>query len=146
MGKNLVSIVAIVLSIVSLSFAWHRKHIEVSSLTLRDDSGRKYAVIDANHHQFSLYNSNGTEMVTIDVVKGGANVIVRGADGFESIRLSTWATEAEGGSYIHILPAGWQDNPGGPPPPVVHISKNGVVTELQQNTSGASDRTNRTGP
>lgn len=128
MQKNAVSVVAIILSAAALSVTWLRKDIETSSLTLKSRSGHVYAVLDANHEQFTLYDSHNNAAVDIQVTGEGSNVIVHGADGFERIRLSTWASEAEG-SYIHILHDGWQKDDFKRPSEAVNISKNGVKAE-----------------
>lgn len=128
MRKNAISAIAIILSIIAISAAWPRKNMQVTSLTLKDRSGHIYATIDAEHQQFAIYNPNGKEAVEIQTVKEGTNFIIHGTDGFERIRLSTWASESEG-SYIQILQDGWQkDNFRGPFEAVL-ISKHGVRAE-----------------
>lgn len=134
MNKNLLSVVAIILSITSIIVVlMPRKDISASSLTLRDQSGKVWAVIDANHNLFAIYNPNtGRDesdwnknmLFEIETVEDGTNVILHGKDGFERIRLSTWTSGSEG-SYITILRDGWQ-NSKDVSLDVVHISKDGV--------------------
>ena len=133
MKKNLLSIVAIILSITAIVVvSIPRKDIEASSLTLRDKSGKVWAVIDANHNLFAIYNPktgrdesnwNSNMLFEIETVEDGMNLILHGKDGFERIRLSTW-TSKPGGAYISILKDGWQNNSNDPVSIV--ISKDGV--------------------
>jgi len=132
--KNLLSVVAIILSITAIIVVlMPRKDINASSLTLKDRSGKVWAVIDANHNLFAIYNpntgrneSNWNEnmLFEIETVEDGMNLILHGKDGFERIRLSTWTSGSEG-SYITILRDGWQNSKDAPLD-VVHISKDGV--------------------
>ncbi len=134
MRKNLLSVVAIILSITTIIVVLvPRKDINASSLTLRDQSGKVWAVIDANYHLFAIYNpktgrdeSNWNEsmLFEIETVEDGTNIILFGKDGFERIRFSTWTSGSEG-SYITILRDGWQ-NSKDVSHDVVHISKDGV--------------------
>lgn len=134
MKKNLLSVVATILSITAIVIVlMPRKDINASSLTLRDSSGKVWAFIDANHNLFAIYNpktgrneSNWNENMFFEVetTEDGMNLILHGKDGFERIRLSTWVSGLEG-SYIHILRDGWQDSKD-IPIDVVRISKDGV--------------------
>ena len=112
MKKNLLSWIAIILSSTAIIVVlMPRKDINASSLTLRDQSGKVWAVIDANHHFFGIYNpntgrneSNWNEnmLFEIETVEDGTNLILHGKDGFERIRLSTCTSGSEG-RYICIL-------------------------------------------
>ena len=134
MKKNLLSWVAIILSITAIIVVlMPRKDVNASSLTPRDQSGKVWAVIDANHSLFAIYSPNTGRndsdwnkdmLFKIDTVEDGMNLILHGKDGFERIRLSTWTSGSEG-SYITILRDGWQNNKD-VPIDVVHISKDGV--------------------
>lgn len=125
--------VAIILSVIAVIIVLTpQKNLNASSLTLKDRSGKVWAVIDANHNFFAIYNPNtGRDesdwnknmLFEIETVEDGANLILHGKDGFERIRLSTLTSESEG-SYIHILRDNWQNN--NRVPHVVLISEDGI--------------------
>lgn len=102
--KQLVSWLVLGLSMVALTVSlWPTRNITAERVVLKDKNGVIRAVLDANKYTvISLFSDDNKQMLTVSVLPEGAQVILRGDDERERIRLSTW-----GGNRISIMDKKW---------------------------------------
>jgi len=102
--KNLVSWVAIALSVVAIALSlWPEKIITAEKVVLKDKNGVIRGILDADSNVIiSLFSENEKEMFRITALSDGAQIDMHGSDARQRVRLSTW-----GGNYLSIMDKSW---------------------------------------
>ena len=102
--KNLVSWLALAIGVGALAVSlWPRDSIIAREVILKNGQGVTRAIFSADHAgTIALFSDDGKEMFEIEIVNDGAQINLRGKDGRQRVRLSTW-----GSNYLSLMDESW---------------------------------------